>query len=243
MSVALSKALLRSVLPTSLPPAIPNGYFAKVDPANGNIVSAYKIGGDDPDDHISASQLAVDANGNIFVVGSVAGTIAIGTTTLQFAGIFDGFVAKFNPTGNPVWAKNVGAASWDHVISVAVTSNGDCIVGGYYTDVTNVFGTILTPTGNEDLFISKLSGADGNPMWVKGAGGTDYDRVQDISIDASGNSYVTGYFMRTAVFGTTSLASENNSRDVFVVKVNPNGDFAWAKRQVLVLMIMEAVCS
>jgi hypothetical protein len=48
-------------------------------------------------------------------------------------------------------------------------------------------------------------------------------------VDSGGNTYITGYFQTTAVFGTTTLTSAG-SLDVFVAKLDANGNFLWATR-------------
>jgi gliding motility-associated-like protein len=62
--------------------------------------------------------------------------------------------------------------------------------------------------------------------WMEGAGGVSIDEGVDISTDASGNTYTTGYFSGTATFGSTVLTSHGIT-DIFVTKTNSAGVFQW----------------
>jgi len=66
-------------------------------------------------------------------------------------------------------------------------------------------------------------------QWAKQAGGSSSDYGSGISVDANGNSYVTGQFQETATFGTTTLTS-SGSDDVFVAKMDIDGNWEWAKK-------------
>jgi hypothetical protein len=55
--------------------------------------------------------------------------------------------------------------------------------------------------------------------------------VRASATDASGNVYITGGFMGTTRFGTTTLTSQAGAYDVFVAKWSPvSGDFVWAQQ-------------
>ncbi len=68
--------------------------------------------------------------------------------------------------------------------------------------------------------------------WVKSLGSSSDDRGYSITVDASGNVYTTGYFSETADFdpgaGTANLISAG-AFDIFVQKLDANGNFVWAK--------------
>jgi hypothetical protein len=68
-----------------------------------------------------------------------------------------------------------------------------------------------------------------NPwLCTKKAGGTYDDYGYGIAVDACGNSYITGYFKGLATFGSTTLTS-NGDYDIFVAKLDSNGNWLWAK--------------
>lgn len=49
--------------------------------------------------------------------------------------------------------------------------------------------------------------------------------------DSSGNCYLTGYFAKpNGIFGNDTLAVSGYWDDAFIVKINNNGNFLWAKR-------------
>lgn len=70
-------------------------------------------------------------------------------------------------------------------------------------------------------------------QWAKNMGSNSTDFGYAIAVDASGNVYTTGYFTGIADFdpsaGTFTLSS-NGSNDIFVSKLDVNGNFLWAKK-------------
>ncbi|MCW8817555.1 MAG: SBBP repeat-containing protein [Ignavibacteriaceae bacterium] len=175
----------------------------------------------------SGQGISIDTSGNSYVIGSFRSTAMFGTIQLISNGWDDIFIAKYNDSGNCLWAKNVGSNFFDNGYGISTDATGNSyITGSFFGTVT--FGTIqLTSFGDYDIFIAKYDSI-GNCVWANNAGGIDSDRGHGISIDENGNCYMTGYFRGTALFGTTQLVCSGNT-DVFVAKYDTSGNLTWVK--------------
>ena len=199
-------------------------FVAKTD-ANGNWQWAKQAGGTDFD---MGYAIGIDANGNSYVIGHFSGTAYFGADSLTSSGSDDIFVAKIDADGNWQWAKRAGGIESDYGHGISVDENGNSYVTGDFQETAD-FGTFtLTSSGYKDVFVAKLD-ADGNWQWVKQASGISGDYCYAISVDESGNSYVTGGFQDTLTVGMTTLIT-HYAPDIFVAKLDANGNWLWAKQ-------------
>ncbi len=212
-------------------------FIVKLD-SNGNLIWAKSIGGTDSDVGLG---IAVDSNGNVFTTGHFKGTTDFdpgnNTFNLTSAGMTDIFISKLDSTGSFVWAKSMGGsgANGDKSRSIALDSNGNVYTTGYFENSVDfdpgvgVFN--LANGGSLDIFISKLDN-NGNFVWAKGIGGAIVDIGNDITLDLTGNIFLTGTFTGDVDFdpglGISSLTNVGGL-DIFVAKLNVNGEFVWAK--------------
>jgi gliding motility-associated-like protein len=190
--------------------------------------------GEEFDDY--ANSIATDANGNTYTTGAFSGKMDFdpgpGVFEITSVNEQDAFILKLDQNGNFLWAKNMGGAG----NGVTIDASGNVYTTGWFTDPGDFdpgAGTFtLTPAGHTDIFILKLD-KDGIFIWAKSIGGTEYDEGKAIVTDATGNVYFTGYFQDVVDFdpgaATFNLTSAGNN-DIFIAKLDNNGNFIWAKQ-------------
>jgi hypothetical protein len=157
-------------------------------------------------------------NGNIYLTGTYGNSsITIGSTVLSCLGYCDIFLVKYDPSGNPLWAKHSGGNDYDVSRGLVIDSNNDIYLTAFfnssiYTNDLFIFNNI----GNRDMLLAKYDFM-GNNLWAASIGGTGYDNAMSICSDALGNIYFTGYFNSTSLsFGAISVTSIQ--QDVFLNK-------------------------
>lgn len=213
-------------------------YISKQDPA-GNLVWAKALGGPNND---QATAIAIDASGNIYLNGFFFNTVdfdpGAGIYNLSSSGQWDIFILKLDGSGNFIWARQAGGPDYDEPWGLALDAAGNVYTCGEFASAVvdfdpgpGVFN--VNSKGNTDAFILKLDAA-GNFVWVKQIGGTSLERAHAITVDAPGNIYVTGDFFDFAVDfdpgpGTYNLPNSGTG-DIFVMKLDPAGDFVWARQ-------------
>lgn len=211
-------------------------FVLKLD-INGELVWIKTLGSSGMD---RAHSIAYSEDGSIYVTGFFSGTVDFDPGPVNFdltsAGLFDIFVLKLNADdGSFSWAKSIGNTFDDMGNSVAV-KNDTVYLTGYFRGIVdfdpNAGIVNLTTGGNNDVFILKLD-RDGNLIWAKNVGSSTADQGNSIAVGTNNEVYITGYFQLTADFdpnaGVTSLSS-SGGWDAFILKLNANGTFSWAKR-------------
>ncbi|MEO8086805.1 MAG: T9SS type A sorting domain-containing protein [Bacteroidota bacterium] len=183
----------------------PDIFVVKYD-TSGNMVWASSAGGTGMDLGIGVS---TDAGGNVILTGWFSGSsITFGNSTLISAGSLDIFVAKYDASGNVLWAISAGGTDEEEGGAISTDAAGNVVVTGFFYSPSITFSNItLTSAGLADIFIVKYD-ASGNVLWATSAGGTDDDDCRGISTDAGGNVFVTGIFYSPSItFGSTTLTN------------------------------------
>jgi hypothetical protein len=150
----------------------------------------------------SASAIAVDNAGNVYVTGQ--SKIAITPYTVRGFG-----TVKYGSAGNFIWSQFIGAQDFNWLpYDLAVDGSGNVYVTGRG-------GT--PPTGTD--YATAKYATDGTLLWQKfyNGQGNGNDFSKSIAVDGSGNVYVTGQSVGTSL-------------DYATIKYYPNGDTAWVRR-------------
>ena len=146
----------------------------------------------------------------------------------------DSFVLKLNNNGITIWAKNFGGSSASSTCS-CITSDieSNIYLGGYFEsgDLSVPSLSKISNNKNRDSFVIKIS-RDGEMLWAKKFGGTlATTKGICIGVDTSSNVYFSGQY-NLGKLTTPALKRLNYDimgNDVFVMKLNSNGDILWAK--------------
>jgi len=170
----------------------------------------------------------IDSAGNVFVVGSFAGSASFGTFTLTSAGGSDVFVVKYDRGGNVAWAKRAGGAGADIGAGVAVDRMGNVHITGSFSGSADFGGVPLVASSASDAFVATFD-KDGHALWARKAGGVGTTKGWRVACDAAGNSIVLGNFSGSTAVGATTLNSSGGD-DAFLAKFSSSGVPLWAKR-------------
>ena len=214
-------------------------YLASYD-ANGTLLDATigaRAGNSPPADF----SIDLDAAGNRYVAGHFAGAAfgkPGGATILlnPFGGGLDAFVAKYDSTGEVLWAKRAGSNQADVASGLGVDAAGNSYVTGWYRN-TATFGedsvpiVLTTPALQPNIFVAKYD-SGGALVWAKQAGAPSYDASEGLALDRRGNSYISGFFSNTATFGEgTNVQSitSSGSFDIFLAKYDSDGALVWVR--------------
>lgn len=205
-------------------------FIVKYD-SSGNVIWAKSAGGSGSDEGTS---ITTDASGNIYLAGYFgSNTINFGSITLIRNGSYDIFLAKYDSSGNVMWAKSIGGNGDDEWPKITTDAVGNLYMTGWFRSSSITIGntTLVSAGGLWDFFIAKYD-SSGNVIWAKSAGGSDYDYVNGISIDADNNVYLTGAFASPILsFGSISLlyTGITPASEFFIAKYNSTGNVLWAK--------------
>ncbi len=127
-----------------------------------------------------------------------------------------------------LWANGAGGSGMDACTDVVCDSLGNLYVTGYFQESAGFGDEIVNGNGDYDIYIAKLD-IEGDWEWVATAGGYGLDAGITLTRDNAGNLYAAGAFSASAFFGSTTLTSVGN-QDVFVAKLDSNGNWLWAKK-------------
>lgn len=216
-------------------------FLAKYD-SSGNFIWARIV------NHAEPTSVACDASGNICVTGNYSGSsVSFGGQVLTgTAGINNVFVAKYDPTGNAIWARGSFVPASLHNdnngsdISVNSTTN-DVYITGYFDSPYLVLGGDTIRCAQDsgigglqscEIFLARFD-STGQMLWLK----SPKVKVQDftflypsVAADKAGNAYITGgYDESSIIFDNDTLPMDATWTDLYFARYDINGHVKWCK--------------
>ena len=208
-----------------------SGFAAKFTPDGEHLWSTY-IGGEGLDQALGT---AVDAEGNVYVVGVTAAGEWVSdgwTTGWNQQWTHAGFVVKLTSDGQHAWSSYIGGDEGrTRANAVATGPDGNVFVGGRMTagdwiedDV--VMGDDLADTAG---FVVKLA-PDGEHQWSAFFGGDSYEEVHGLGADGEGNVIAAGQTESGGWVsgGWTVTPPEGFRRAGFALKLDHGGAHLWS---------------
>jgi hypothetical protein len=159
----------------------------------------------------TAQATAVDANGNVYVIGNATGDF--GSQLNQ--GSQDVYLTKYDSAGNVQWTQMLGSAGSASGYSLTLDSNGNPIVVG---STTSDLSQTAIADGNNDTFVTKYD-SSGDQDWTQQLQTLNSNQANTVTTDASGNIYIGGQVTGAIAGGQTN----NGGTDGYVAKLNSSG--------------------
>ena len=176
---------------------------------------------------------AIDASGNIYMIGSTSSTSGIATAGAHETTVNDGFLVKFNSSGVRQWGTyfegNGNACTTDasgniYIVGLTNSTSGIATAGAHQTVMS----------GSGDAFLVKFN-SSGVKQWGTYFGGASsgasgMEKGLSCATDALGNVYMTGHTPSTsgiATAGAHQTIYGGSSTDAFLVKFNSSGVIQW----------------
>jgi beta-propeller repeat-containing protein len=181
-----------------------DAFVAKLKGDGSALVFSTYLGGSRGD---APQDLAVDGDGNIYVIG-VTGSLDFPTADpLQAANAgysdpnafnsniaYDAFVTKFNANGALIYSTYFGGSSNDFGRSISLDGSGNVYLLGQTASPN--FPTVAplksTLSGNTDIFVAKLNQTGSAILYSTYLGGSSFEEAGELKVDAQGNAYITG---------------------------------------------------
>lgn len=137
-----------------------------------------------------------------------SGYFLVGLTESFGAGSRDVYLIRIDENGNELWSKTYGGSNQEGGNQIIPTDDGNYLLFGF----TQSFGA-----GDRDFYLLKIN-PQGDVIWTKTYGSTNYEESQGIVKVASG-----GYLL----FGHSAAFDLNH--DMYTVKINEDGDNIWGE--------------
>jgi hypothetical protein len=126
------------------------------------------------------------------------------------------------------WAKQFGNTEADVAYAVAVDSQGDIFVAGWFALTVSFGGPTLSASGTADGFVVKLS-RTGQHLWTKQLTGSGADVIVGLAVDANDDVVMVGTALSSNISGGPPLTS-NGAQDIFIAKLaGTDGSHVWSK--------------
>jgi outer membrane protein assembly factor BamB len=211
-----------------------DGFVGRFD-SNGEVSWLRTIGGAEWD---RGQSVTLSADGSLIVLGHFEGKVDFGVATFQGPAKNNCFVSKLSrEDGRVHWGRSLGGSDGEiSCMEVASDAAGDLFVTGNFRGGVTLGAERFQSVGGYDIFLLKLSGRDGTPLWARRLGGAGEDFVRDVTVTPLGAVLLTGGFsgriepQQGAIDLGIGLLTSQGGADAFLAAFSANdGHLQWAR--------------
>jgi hypothetical protein len=190
--------------------------------SNGQYLWDKSFGGTGGDDFYTG---LVDNEGNYLFGGSSNSPVSGNKTEPSRGGDADGWLVKTDANGNKIWDKTLGGDLVDYIQSMAITKEGEYVLGINSESGISGDKTIVKKGGN-DCWLVKIN-KSGGIVWQKSYGGSTSDVVLSVKIDNAGDIYL-GCRSVSDISGDKECPYGGGiANDSWILKTNNIGAILW----------------
>jgi hypothetical protein len=231
--------------------------LAGLDGATGDTLWAAQVGGNNDE---TCAGVAVDGQSNTYVVGSYrfASVVRLGNLAPlptvndpKAVGLFVAKLGRQSPFGvadagaedssgaadagaqdsssllNALWAVPF-AEGRQGIVPVMLALGSDLVVAGTIPSGGLVLGGV--DLSASDIFVARLDGATGSPVWIKGIGKAANATVTALAERANGGLLLTGSYSKAFTLGMANLpVPHDGGQGTFVAELDSDGNVLAAK--------------
>lgn len=154
-------------------------------------------------------------------------------TLLQLAFVFSAFHLAAQ---NPMWVKTAGSSADEDTRDIGTDADGNVYITGTFSgtvdfDPSTGTTSLTAPSAFSDAYLAKYT-SSGNLIWVRQLTGTEHNFSSQMSVTATGDVYLTGFYsgsMNVDPITTNITLVSTGAYDAFLAKYNSSGTLVWAK--------------
>ena len=176
-----------------------------------------------------AYAIATDNEGNSYVTGWFSESAHFGDIVLNSEGGKDVFLAKYNNSGEVIWAVKAWGVANNAAAGITLDWDDFPIITGWFAESIHFGEIVLESHGSYDMFVARYNN-EGDVIWAKSAGGEGDDYGNRLTTNMEYDVLVSGSFRYTAHFGEETTITSEGNRDIFIANYSNTGNFYWVKK-------------
>ncbi|MBN2612053.1 MAG: SBBP repeat-containing protein [Bacteroidales bacterium] len=166
------------------------------------------------------SCIAIDAQDNILIGGTLSDSVEFGKTTAGNKGN-SLFLAMLDKNGKATWVSTIPYTRNASLHLLQATPAGDIFLAGEFNGKLTIDGVDYSSAGRNDIFVLK-AGQNGKLTLLSAFGSDEDENITALSADVTGNLYLCGNCKKGFSLGEVILddPGPQNKSNVFIIRYN-----------------------